>query len=91
MILALSQIVQAFNMRSEHSLFKIRPFSNRKLNLAALASLVLVALVLFTPVRIAFGLELLSPKLYLVGVGLIFVPLVVMELSKLLGLIKHHH
>lgn len=91
MILALSQIVQAFNMRSEHSLFKIRPFSNRKLNLAALASLVLVALVLFTPVRIAFGLELLSWQLYLVGVGLIFVPLVVMELSKLLGLIKHHH
>lgn len=91
MILALSQIVQAFNMRSEHSLFKIRPFSNRKLNLAALASLVLVALVLFTPLRIAFGLELLTWQLYLIGVGLIFVPLVVMELSKLLGLIKHHH
>ena len=32
MILSLSQIVQAFNMRSEHSLFKIGPFSNSKLN-----------------------------------------------------------
>lgn len=90
-VLALSQIVQAFNMRSDHSLFKIKPFSNRKLNLAALASLLLVALVLFTPVRIAFGLELLSWQLYLAGLGLILVPLVVMELSKLLGLIRHHH
>ena len=91
MVLALSQVVQAFNMRSEHSLFKIGPFSNGKLNLAALASILMVALVLFTPVRFAFGLELLSPTLYLIALGLIFVPLVVMELSKLLGLIKHKH
>ena len=91
MVLALSQVVQAFNMRSEHSLFKIGPFSNGKLNLAALASILMVALVLFTPVRFAFGLELLSPTLYLIALGLIFVPFVVMELSKLLGLIKHKH
>ncbi len=88
-VLALSQVVQAFNMRSERSLFKIGAFSNRKLNLAALASVLLVALVLFTPARIAFGLELLSWQLYLIALGLIFVPLVVMELSKLLGFIKH--
>ena len=91
MVLALSQIVQAFNMRSEHSLFKIGPFSNRTLNWAALASIVLVALVLFTPVRIAFGLVILPPQLYLIALGLILVPLVVMELSKALGLIKHKH
>ena len=91
MILALSQIVQAFNMRSEHSLFKIGPFSNHKLNWAALASTLLVALVLFTPVRAAFGLVMLSWELYLMAVGLIFVPLIVMELCKLLGFIKHRH
>lgn len=28
MVLALSQVIQAYNMRSEHSLFKIGPFSN---------------------------------------------------------------
>jgi hypothetical protein len=28
--------------------------------------------------------------LYLVGIGLILVPLVVIEISKLFGLIKHH-
>ena len=91
MVLALSQIVQAYNMRSEHSLFKIGPFSNRKLNLAALASLVLVALVLFTPVRIAFQLVILPWQLYLLGIGLILVPLVIMELAKLVGLIKSRH
>lgn len=91
MVLALSQIVQAYNMRSEHSLFKIGPFSNRKLNLAALASLALVALVLFTPVRIAFQLVILPWQLYLLGIGLILVPLVIMELAKLVGLIKSRH
>ncbi|MEI3580537.1 MAG: hypothetical protein V8Q30_11485 [Acutalibacteraceae bacterium] len=29
LVLALSQVVQAYNMRSEHSLFKIGPFSNQ--------------------------------------------------------------
>ena len=89
MVLALCQIVQAFNMRSEHSLFKIGPFTNHKLNWAALASTLLMALVLFTPIRGVFGLIALPANLYLIGLGLILVPLVVMELSKLLGLIRH--
>ncbi len=90
MVLALSQVVQAFNMRSEHSLFKIGTFSNHKLNWAALASTLLVALVLFTPLKTAFGLVTLPLNLYLIGVGLILVPLVAMELSKAFGLVKHH-
>ena len=91
MILALSQVVQAYNMRSEHSLFKIGIFTNSKLNWAALASTALVALVLFTPVGVLFGLVSLPAELYLVGLGLILVPFVVMELSKLMGLIRHKH
>lgn len=91
MVLALSQVIQAYNMRSEHSLFKIGAFKNRTLNIAALVSILLVALVLFTPVRVAFGLVTLSWELYLIALGLILVPLIVMEISKFLGLIKHHH
>ena len=91
MILALSQVVQAYNMRSEHSLFKIGIFSNRKLNWAALASTAMVALVLLTPVGVLFGLISLPAELYLIGLGLILVPFVVMELSKLFGLIRHRH
>ncbi len=89
MILALSQVVQAFNMRSEHSLFKIGVFTNKQLNGAALISTLLVALVLFTPLASIFGLITLPISLYLLGVVLILVPLLVMELSKLLGLITH--
>ena len=91
MVLALCQIVQAYNMRSEHSLFKIGPFTNRTLNLAAITSTVLVAIVMFTPLNAIFGLTYLTWDKYLIGLGLIFVPLVVMELSKLLGFIKHKH
>ena len=89
LVLSLSQIVQAFNMRSDHSLFRIGPFSNRTLNWAALISLLLVLLVVFTPVRIAFGLVILPAQLYLIAAGMTLVPIVVMELSKALGLIKH--
>ena len=89
MVLALSQVVQAYNMRSERSLLKIGAFSNHKLNWAALASLLMVALVLFTPVSIAFGLETLTWELYLAGLGLSLVPLLIMELSKAVGLIRH--
>lgn len=89
MILSLSQIVQSFNMRSDHSLFKIGPFTNKKLNGAAALSLLLVLIILFTPLRVAFGLDLLPAYMYLIALGLITVPLVVMELSKLLGLISH--
>ena len=87
--LSLSQIVQAYNMRSEHSLFKIGPFSNHKLNWAALVSVALVVLVLFTPVRVAFELVVLPWQMYLLGFGLALVPLLVMEISKAFGLIKH--
>ena len=88
MVLATSQVLHAFHMRSDKSLFKIGPFGNSKLNWAALASLVLVLIVCFTPVRIAFGLELLTAKLYLIALGLILVPTVIMEFCKLVGLIK---
>ena len=90
LVLALSQVVQAFNMRSEHSLFKIGPFTNRKLNMAALFSLLLVLLVVFTPLSGAFGLIALPGKCYAIALGLIFVPLLAMECSKAFGLTKHH-
>ncbi len=89
-VLAFSQIVQAFNMRSERSLFRVGPFGNKTLNLATFAVFALTAILLFTPVRIAFGLVLLDGWLYAVAVGLFLVPLIVMELAKAFGLIRHH-
>ena len=88
MVLALSQIIQAFNMRSEHSLFKIGPFSNKYLNGAAALSVALVLLVLFTPLRSIFGLIVLPAKGYGLGLLLILTPLLVMEIAKATGIVR---
>lgn len=84
MVLALSQVVHSYNMRSEKSLFEIGFFKNKKLNLASLASILLMALVLFSPLRIPFGLVILPWELYLIGLGLIIIPFIIMELAKLI-------
>ena len=82
-VLALSQVVQAFNMRSEKSLFGSNPFGNSKLNFACLVSTAMVALALFVPgLNGAFGLTVLQTGKYLIALGLSLVPLFVMEISK---------
>jgi Ca2+-transporting ATPase len=82
-ILSMAQVVHAFNMRSDRSLFRIGVFTNPTLNKAAAVSAALVALVLFVPpVTAAFGLTGLSAGLYLTAAGLAFVPLPVLELYK---------
>lgn len=88
MVLAISQVLQAYNMRSERSLFKTGFFTNKKLNQAATISLALMAVVLFTPLRIVFGLIKLSGKAYLISALLFTIPTVIMEFAKALGLIK---
>ena len=90
-VLSVSQILQAYNMRSDHSLFTIGVFTNRKLNVAALLSLALVALVVLTPVGILFEMASLPLHLYAAALGLALIPTVVMEVSKRFGLIKHAH
>ncbi len=90
MTLALSQTLHAYNMRSEHSLFKIGFFTNKKLNYVILISLALIAFVMFVPgVITAFGMVYLPYYGYLIGIALAIVPLFVMEISKAIGLIKY--
>lgn len=88
MILALSQLVQSYNMRSDKSLFKIGVFGNRMLNRACLASFLITAVVMLTPIGTAFKMELLSWQLYLLGAVLSLVPFLVMEISKAVGLTR---
>ena len=87
-VLALSQTIQAYNVRSDRSLFRIGIFGNKTLNQATLISVGLMLLVLFTPVRAAFGLVTLTLPLYLLALAMILVPLILMELAKALKLIK---
>jgi Ca2+-transporting ATPase len=89
LVLALSQVFHAFNMRSDSSLFKIGLFSNRYLTGAAAISLLLIALVVFIPpVAFAFGLTPLSSEMYILALGLALVPILVLETAKALGLVK---
>jgi Ca2+-transporting ATPase len=89
-ILALTQVVHSFNMRSDHSLLKIGPFSNSKLNWAALVSVLLIILVVFIPpVAKVFGLIILPDIMYLKAAALAFIPVPVLEATKALGIIRH--
>lgn len=91
-ILALTQVIHSFNMRSNHSLFKIGAFTNKALNRAAVTSTAMIALVTFVPpVASIFGLTKLSVGLYLWGVILAALPVPVLEITKKIGLIKHQH
>lgn len=84
LVLSLSQIVQAFNMRSHHSLFKIGFWGNSMLNKAALISIALILLVVITPLSIPFGIVALNTKLYSFALALAITPLLVMEIGKLI-------
>ncbi len=93
LVLALSQSLHAYNMRSGHSLFKIGPFSNKVLNWVTLLALALIAFVLFTPGVMAvfgFGDDYLPGPMYLIGIGLSIVPIIVMEIAKAFDLVRHH-
>ena len=88
--LSLSQIVHAYNMRSDRSLFKIGPFSNRRMNIVALISVVLIAFVVFVPgVNGAFGMVYVEWWGYLIAVAFSFVSVIVMEIVKAFGIVKY--
>ncbi|HIT26811.1 MAG TPA: calcium-translocating P-type ATPase, PMCA-type [Candidatus Ornithoclostridium excrementipullorum] len=90
LVLSLSQIVHAYNMRSDRSLFKIGPFSNKKLNLVTVISVLLIAFVMFVPgVVEAFNMTYIPWYGYLIGVGFSFVSVVVLEIFKAAGLVRH--
>jgi Ca2+-transporting ATPase len=90
LVLSLTQVIHSFNMRSSRSLFKIGPFTNRTLTLAAAVSFAMIALVSFVPtLATVFGLKILGNGLYLIAILLAFVPLPVLELTKIIGLARN--
>ena len=92
-VLALSQTLHAYNMRSGHSLFKVGPFTNKFLNIVTLIALALIAFVMFTPgvmTVFGFGSAYLPWQVYVIGIALSIVPIIVMEIAKSLELVRHH-
>jgi Ca2+-transporting ATPase len=89
MTLGLSQVLHSLNMRSNKSIFKIGIFSNKALTKALFASLTLMLMVLFVPpIATVFGLTTLPASLYGLGISLAIVPIIVLEIAKMLKLVK---
>lgn len=84
--LALSELVHVFNVRdNKKSLFRTNIFNNSKLILATIASATLMLIILFVPaLRNIFSIPVLPTENILELVCLIFAPVVIVEIFKLL-------
>ena len=85
-VLALSELVHVFNIRNnKKSIFKTGIFNNSKLILATAVSAGLMLTVLFVPaLRNIFSIPVLPAMNILETVILVFIPIVVVEIFKLL-------
>ena len=83
--LALSELVHVFNIRDyKKSIFRTNIFNNSKLILAILASALLMIVILLVPfLRDIFGIPVLPTENILELLGLIFAPIVIVEIFKL--------
>ena len=85
-VLALSELVHVFNIRNnKKSVFKTNPFNNKMLLLAIFASATLMIIILMIPgLRNIFSIPVLPLTNILEIIGLVFLPLVIVEIFKLL-------
>lgn len=82
-VLSLSQLVHAFNMRSEHSIFSINIFSNKYLIGAFIAGTALqTSVILFEPLAKIFKVTFLNPIQWIIVVGLSLLPIILVEIQK---------
>ena len=83
--LALSELVHVFNIRNNNkSIFKTGIFNNKKLILAIFASAALMfVILLIEPLRNIFGIPVLPTQNILELIGLVFAPIVIVEIFKL--------
>ena len=87
-VLSMSQLVHAFNMRSEHSLSKLPFGSNRWLLGAFVVGILLqVAVIMLPPLAEMFRVVPLDASQWLMTAGLTLAPLPIVELEKAL---RHH-
>jgi len=85
-VLALSELVHVFNVRdNKNSLFKTKVFNNSKLILAVLGSAALMLVIMFIPaLREIFNIVILPTQNIVEVVLLVFAPIVIVEIFKLL-------
>ncbi|WP_147533401.1 cation-translocating P-type ATPase [Bacillus marasmi] len=80
-----ARLLHGFNSRSKQSIFKIGLFSNKMVWLAVLVGIALLNIVLwFPPLMKVFEIATLSGEQYLTIIGLSLIPLVTIQLYKLI-------
>ena len=85
-VLALSELVHVFNIRNnKESVFKSNPFNNGKLILAiVVATSLMLAVLLIPQLRNVFRIVELPADKLIETIALVFAPLVIVEIFKLL-------
>ncbi|WP_218975785.1 calcium-translocating P-type ATPase, PMCA-type [Bacillus sp. D386] len=85
LVLSLSQLFHVLNVRTTKSIFQSDIRENKYMILALLASLLLiVAIVFIPPLAYIFEVTPLPSEYYLIALGLGFVPIIVIEIEKLI-------
>ncbi len=85
-VLSMSQLVHAFNMRSEHSVFAVGLFTNKYLVGAFVAGVILqCAVVTVAPLAALFKVTMLDFGGWLTVAVLSFMPLVIVEFQKFIN------
>ncbi len=83
LVLALSQVFHAYNVRSTRSIFKTGIGGNPFMYFATLVSIALIAFIAFIPpLANIFGMEILNAQLYAIALGLAFLPILFVEIGK---------
>lgn len=82
-VLSISQLVHAFNMRTDKSIFKIHILSNKYLCLAFVVGIAMQMSVIMVPVLSGiFAVSALSLKQWAIVMGLSFIPVIFVEFEK---------
>ncbi len=88
-VLSISELVHAFNMRSDRSIFKIHILSNKWLVGAFIIGVLLqVSVISIAPLAKIFLVNPLNMEQWLIVAGLCLVPVIVVELEKLSWRVK---
>lgn len=87
-VLGFSQLVHIYNVRdNRRTIFSLDLFSNKKLILATIFNVIIMILTLSVPeIRDIFKLSAIPKDMIPIMVGLVFIPIVVVELMKLFKL-----
>ena len=84
-VLSISQLIHAFNMRSEHSVFKAGLFKNPYLVLSLIGLILEVTVISVPYLADIFGVIPMSPIMWCITMVLSLMPLVIVEIQKFMA------